>query len=165
MALVSQPLFDFNKNADISSWTIVNDGVMGGLSKSTISINENGHGFFKGKISLENNGGFASVRFDCGKVKVNNHKFIALRIKGDGKKYQMRIKDDKNAPESYISFVETTGDWETVKIKLSDFYPSFRGRTLDKPNFQATSFEEFGILFGNKKEESFELLIDRIELE
>ena len=70
MALASQPIFNFDKNADISSWTIGNDGVMGGLSKSNISIDDDGHGCFKGKISLENNGGFASVRFDCGSIHI-----------------------------------------------------------------------------------------------
>jgi hypothetical protein len=43
-------------------------------------------------------------------------------------------------------------------------YPSFRGRKLDKPNFSEDYIEEIAFLIGNKSEEKFQLLIDKIEL-
>ncbi len=43
-------------------WRIVNDAVMGGLSSSTVSINNEGKILFSGNVSLDNNGGFASLR-------------------------------------------------------------------------------------------------------
>ena len=43
-------------------------------------------------------------------------------------------------------------------------YPSFRGRKLNKENFNKTSIEEIGFLIGNKKQEKFNLEIDKIEL-
>ena len=48
--------------ADRLEWRIVNDGVMGGLSKGNISFTDGGTMVFKGNLSLENNGGFSSVR-------------------------------------------------------------------------------------------------------
>jgi NADH dehydrogenase [ubiquinone] 1 alpha subcomplex assembly factor 1 len=50
-------------------------------------------------------------------------------------------------------------------INLKDLYPSFRGQTLDLPNYESASIEEIAFLIGNKKMENFELLLDKIELE
>ncbi|MFN4198010.1 MAG: CIA30 family protein, partial [Flavobacterium sp.] len=53
---------------------------------------------------------------------------------------------------------------EIIEIPLNRMYPSFRGRTLNLPNFEANTIEEIAFLIGNKKNESFTLLIDKIEL-
>ena len=53
-----KPIFDFNKEANIEGWRIVNDVVMGGRSSSNFKLNTEGHGCFSGAVSLENNGGF-----------------------------------------------------------------------------------------------------------
>ena len=63
------------------------------------------------------------------------------------------------------SFFQTTGDWQTIVIPLKDLTPSFRGRTLNIPNFDGDAFEEITILIANKKDESFQLILDKIELE
>ena len=42
-------------------WSVVNDTVMGGRSSAQMSKAEEGW-VFEGRVSLENNGGFASVR-------------------------------------------------------------------------------------------------------
>jgi len=42
-------------------------------------------------------------------------------------------------------------------------YPSFRGRKLDQPNFSKDCIEEIAFLFGNKSQEKFKLIIDKIE--
>ena len=54
-------LIDFS-NASAAGWQIVNDSVMGGISRSTLQLHEDGYALFSGTVSLENNGGFASVR-------------------------------------------------------------------------------------------------------
>jgi len=45
----------------VEPWRSVNDGVMGGLSAGRI-VSMKEHLRFEGKLSLENKGGFASVR-------------------------------------------------------------------------------------------------------
>ena len=90
---------------------------------------------------------------------------MLIRLKGDGKEYQFRIKDKSSSYYSYITTFKTSGEWQTITIKLKDLYPSFRGRTLDLPNYSSNSFEEIVFLIGNKKKESFQLLLDKIELE
>ena len=158
-------LFDFSKNTNLKEWKIIDDVVMGGRSNGTFTIDKDGNGVFSGKISLENNGGFSSVRYQCDPVKVTKDSKVVIRLKGDGKDYQFRIKDKSNSYYSYITTFKTTGDWQTITIKLADLYPSFRGRKLDMPNFSSTSFEEMVFLIGNKKKESFQLVLDKIELE
>ena len=43
-------------------------------------------------------------------------------------------------------------------------YPTFRGKKLDMPNYDADGIEEIGFLIANKKAEHFKLEIDSILL-
>ncbi|EAQ40891.3 CIA30 family protein [Polaribacter sp. MED152] len=157
-------LFDFSKESKLSSWRIVDDVVMGGRSNGSFKINEAGNGLFYGDISLKNNGGFSSLRYSFDKLSISNYTKIVLRIKGDGKQYQFRIKDDNDNFYSYIKQFKTSGNWETIEIPLSEMYPAFRGRKLDIQNFNSNTLAQIAFLIGNKKEESFKLEIDKIYL-
>ena len=157
-------IFDFNKNSNISSWRVVDDVVMGGRSSGNFGLSKEGHSVFSGKVSLENNGGFSSVRHTFNRREVDPNNKVVLRVKGDGKKYQFRVKHDTDDAHSYITTFQTSGDWETIELTLKDLYPSFRGRTLDMPNFDHNAIEELTFLIANKKTQEFKLLIDKIEL-
>jgi hypothetical protein len=161
---MSTSLFNFNSSSDLSSWQVVNDGVMGGVSSSSININDDGNAVFSGTVRLENNGGFASLRHNFDAIKVSEKTELHIKLKGDGKAYQFRIKDEGNTYYSYVFSAETSGEWETIIIPLSEMRPQFRGRKLNIENFDKESISEFAILIGNKKKESFKLLIDHIEL-
>ncbi len=163
-AMNAQIIFDFNKNSNIQGWKIVDDIVMGGKSLGSFKLSPDGFGLFEGHISLENNGGFSSVRYRFKKLKVNEGSNIIIKLKGDGKNYQLRIKDDSSNYYSYITSFVTSGVWQEIEIPLKDMYPSFRGRKLDLPNFSHDYIEEIVFLIGNKKPEKFKLLIDKIEL-
>ena len=158
-------IFDFKDESDISDWEIVNDVVMGGRSSSKFYLNEQGNGVFKGKVSLENNGGFSAVRFRFNQKKIADYKKVSIRLKGDGKRYQFRVKTNKNDQQAYVSYFETTFEWQTIEIILSALEPTFRGRKLNMPNFPAEELEEVGFMIGNKVNENFELVIDKIVLE
>jgi len=155
--LSSLVLFDFTENKDTGNWMVVNDGVMGGLSKGTFAASGNGTAVFKGTISLENNGGFSSVQYNTGKIDVEGFTTLELHLKGDGKKYQVRIQENSSDYFSYIYTFQTSGAWETVKIPLAEMYPSFRGRKLNLPNYSGKSMVELTFLIGNSKAESFHL--------
>lgn len=157
-------IFDFKKNSNIEGWRIVDDVVMGGRSSGSFKLSPEGFGQFEGNISLENNGGFSSVRYQFEKLKVNETGIIIIRLKGDGKNYQFRIKDKSSTYYSYIASFRTSGEWQEIEIQLKDMYPSFRGRKLDLPNFSHEYIEEIVFLIGNKTPEKFKLLIDKIEL-
>jgi NADH dehydrogenase [ubiquinone] 1 alpha subcomplex assembly factor 1 len=157
-------IFDFQTQQSINTWYIVNDGVMGGLSKGTMSINDAGNAIFAGYVTTENNGGFSSVRHSFKTKDVSNYSSVKIKLKGDGKRYEFRVKDDENQRYSYIQYFETSGEWETISIPLKSFYASFRGRKLDKPNYSGQQMEEVTFLIANGKKESFTLEIERIYL-
>ena len=162
--MASHIIFDFNKKTDIENWIIVDDVVMGGKSSGTFKLSAEGHGVFEGTISLENNGGFSSVRYRFEKILIKESTKIILKLRGDGKQYQFRIKSNTGDYYSYISPFSTTGEWQEIQILLKEMYPSFRGRKLDQPNFSNDYIEEITFLIGNKNQEEFKLLIDKIEL-
>ena len=157
-------IFDFKKTTDLKEWKIVDDIVMGGKSLSTFKLNPEGHGIFAGSVSLKNNGGFSSVRYNFYKKTIEENTKINIKLKGDGKKYQVRIKSNSGDYYSYVSSFLTSGEWQEIEIPLKNMFPTYRGRTLDKPNFSNDYFEEISFFIGNKKKESFKLLIDKIEL-
>ena len=164
--LMSQNIiYNFDKNSDLKKWVIVNDDVMGGISSSNLIIDNDGNGVFKGRISTANNRGFASLRFNCNKVFVKGNTHFRLKIKGDSKDYQFRIKSNRGDYYSYIFSFKTSGEWEIVSIPIKEMYASFRGRKLDMENFNTDYFEQISFLCGNKKDENFKLLLDNIVLD
>lgn len=163
-SLSSHIIFDFNKNSSISNWIVVDDVVMGGRSNGNFQLNKEGKGVFSGKISLDNNGGFSSVRYSFNKLNVEKFKSIVLKIRGDGKNYQFRMKHKSTDYASYITSFSSSGQWQEIEIPINSMYPSFRGRKLDEPNFFHKTIEEVTFLIANKKNEDFILLIDKIEL-
>lgn len=158
-------LFDFSETDDWSGWRVENDVVMGGRSSSKLERSATGNAVFTGQVSLENNGGFASVQYHFPSKDIKGYKTAVLYLKGDGKTYQFRLKENLDDKASYVYNFQTTGDWQTVEIPLNEMRPVYRGRSLNMPNFSANSIQEVRFLIGNKKEQDFRLEIDKIELQ
>jgi NADH dehydrogenase [ubiquinone] 1 alpha subcomplex assembly factor 1 len=158
-------IYSFTTKTTVNEWRIVNDGVMGGISKSSLMLTDDGYGKFSGHVSLANNGGFASIQLNTSVKLSEEKKFIVLRFKGDGKAYEFRLKGEISQSESYVYQFTTSGEWENIKLPLGEFYPQFRGRKLNYPNFNFNTIEQVSFLIANKQEEDFKLLIDWIGLE
>lgn len=158
-------IFDFNSDSNTTQWKIIDDVVMGGRSNGSFKLNTKRHGEFSGKISLENNGGFSSLHYYFDTVKTSEYSNFVVRLKGDGKDYQFRVKSKQDNRHAYIHTFSTSGDWQTITIPVSEMSPSFRGNALDMPNFNGDQMEEIIFLIGNKKAEDFRLLIDSITLQ
>lgn len=158
-------IYNFNQKNGLSGWNIQDDRVMGGISQGKFELTEQGHGRFYGNVTVESNGGFSSVQNNDLDIKVDPGQTIRLIVKGDGNTYQFRVQQSLNIRESYIKEFETTGEWQTIAIKLGDMTPSFRGRKLNLPNFNHDAIKHIRFLIGTKKvDQKFELLIDSIEL-
>jgi hypothetical protein len=157
-------IYDFDKRSSLTSWRVIDDVVMGGRSSGMFLLDDEGHGVFQGDVSLENNGGFSSVRHKCDVLVDQDMNTLRLKIKGDGKVYQLRIKNDLRNRYSYAYDFQTTGSWETIEVPLAELYPIFRGRKLNYESFGHDRIEEIGFLIANKRNESFQLKIDKIEL-
>ena len=160
-----EKIYTFSAQTNIREWRIVNDGVMGGISRSSLVLTDAGHGRFSGNVSLANNGGFASVQLNKTIKLSEERKFIVLRVKGDGKRYEFRLNSETSRYESYVHQFDTSGEWETIKLSISEFYPTFRGRKLNIPNFNFEQIGQMSFFIANGQEEDFVLLIDWIGLE
>ena len=158
-------IFDFTKEADLKNWHVVNDTVMGGASAGKMSTDTAGNGLFEGHVSLDNNGGFTSIRYDVGKIKLHGYSKFVIVLKGDDKAYQFRVKTNSKDYYSYVYSFETTGIWQTIEIPFSSLAPSFRGQSLNMANIPGDYMEEIGILIGNKKVEDFKMAIDNISVQ
>ena len=78
-------LFDFS-NTNAPAWQVVNDDVMGGVSTSSFRVT-NGIAVFRGEVSLENNGGFASVCSLPSRHDLAGCDAYVIRVRGDGRRY------------------------------------------------------------------------------
>ena len=157
-------IFQFTRDSDLGRWEIQDDVVMGGRSQGRLTLNDAGNALFSGLVSLENEGGFSSVQHSFDPIDVSGYRAVVLRLKGDGKRYQLRIEADPDARHSYASDFQTSGVWQTVEIPFANLYAIHHGDRLDLPNYPGQSLAHIQILVGNGKPESFQLEIDRIWL-
>ena len=162
MPILPIVIFDFDLKSDLQNWRIVNDSVMGGTSKSIFYLNSEGEGNFEGTVSLANNGGFCAVKYVFEKVSLSRTSQFSIRIKGDGKTYQFRVKSNNNDSHSYVFAFKTDSSWQNIEILFAELKPAFRGRQLELPPFDGEAVAEITFLIGNKIEESFLLQIDCI---
>jgi cytochrome c biogenesis factor len=126
---------------------------------------ESGVALFSGTISTAFNGGFAMTRLPLNvKLDADTSKVI-LTVKGDGKKYQLRIKSKKYQRYWYVQSFETSKGLQEIELPLKEFYASFRGYRLNAPAFSSSQLREMAILIGNKKNESFALEVHKIIIE
>ena len=158
-------LYDFSTATDWSVWEIENDVVMGGNSTSKLSRSEEGNAVFSGFVSLENNGGFASIQYHFDPKDIGGYKKAVIRLKGDGKEYQFRIKANLSERAAYVYTFKTSGEWQTIEIPLNQMEPTFRGNKLNLPNFNAGKLQEIRFMIANGEAENFRLEIDKIELQ
>src|SRR3954454_13929322 len=73
-------LFEFARPDAAQAWQPINDGVMGGASDGRFQITEQGTMEFFGTLSLENNGGFASVRSRRSDLGLNRDDMLLIRL-------------------------------------------------------------------------------------
>lgn len=156
--------FDFSNDGAEKGWLIVNDGVMGGLSKGRFEVKDH-MAVFSGKVSTDNNGGFTMTRNQFESKSLLDYKSFVLELKGDGKAYQFRVKSSADQRHSYVYSFITNGDWQKITIPFASLAPRFRGRSVNVSNFEGIQIEEVAFLIGNKREESFELILKEISLE
>lgn len=162
-----QSITEFNPEENaVLEWRIVNDGVVGGLSKGKVELTDAGTMRFFGELSLENNGGFSTVRSEAVDLNLSDDLGLLLLVKGDGRTYEARLESDasyRGMPISFAGEFKTTkGKWQQVKIPFSAFRGTFRGTTLPEAMLNPSVIKRLGILLADKKQGPFALEIDWI---
>ena len=153
--------FDTN---NLLNWNIVNDTVMGGRSQARLELKRGSYANFNGYLSLKNNGGFSSIRAYY-PPDLANVKSILIKIRGDGRRYNFRIRGNTSNWASYThSFDTIKGEWIEKELIIDDFYPVYRGYSLkNMPLLSEIIIKEIGIMISDKTEGPFNIEIDWIK--
>jgi len=157
-------LLAFHSPDDALVMVPVNDTVMGGVSSSEFA-GEDGVGIFRGFLSKENGGGFASVRSKPLVADLEDYDGVAARLKGDGHRYSLNVyMENVFGGISWRYPLELpNGEWTDVAIPFENFRPMWRGRS--KPEAGALDplrITSFGFMIGDGQEGPFELGVGEV---
>ena len=156
----------FDRGRATLDWQIVNDSVMGGISRSSLERVDDEVVRFRGQLRMENNGGFASVRASGRMPDLTGVKAMMIRVKGDGRTYQLRLRTSNGwrTPDYSAEFATKAGKWQTHVLSLKDFEAGWRGRAIrNAPPIDPTQIRSVGILLGDNTPGIFSVDIDWIK--
>ena len=147
-------------------WRIVNDGVMGGSSSSKAVIRDKSI-LFSGNVSLENNGGFASLRSQIKDYNFAKFLGIEIRLKGDGKRYSISMKETSYFSGYFYtcSFKTEKDAWTVLQMPFDRFRLYYFGKDINSGRkVPLSKVKEISLLIGDKQEGDFEAEIDYIKM-
>jgi NADH dehydrogenase [ubiquinone] 1 alpha subcomplex assembly factor 1 len=161
-------LFDFPAADRAKDWQIVNDGVMGGVSQGTFQITDRKTLLFFGNLSLDNNGGFSSVRTRPKNLGLEKGDTLIARIRGDGREYSLNLYVNKPLIAfSYRVTVPTRKDeWIEIKVPLDKFEATSFGRVVrDAGPVNPKEVNALGFMLSDKKPGRFQFEIESVRVE
>jgi NADH dehydrogenase [ubiquinone] 1 alpha subcomplex assembly factor 1 len=159
-------LFDFSAPGAVDHWAAIDDRVMGGVSHSRLRHHPAGHAVFEGRVSLERNGGFASVRCSPGKRGAPGATACAITVRGDNKQFKLSLfSDDGFDSLGYqCGFAPVGAAWQQIVLPLTAFLPSFRGRAVPgAPALAPAAVCQVGLMIAARQAGPFALDIRRID--
>lgn len=162
-----ETLFVFTAPDAAKTWQAVNDGVMGGVSDGRFRITADQTMEFFGTLSLENNGGFASVRTRPADLGLEAAVTVVVRVRGDGREYVMNLyTKNRRTAFSYRAPLPTTKDeWIEVRVPLVDFVPTSFGRQVQGMGpVEPSQINGLGFMLSDKKPGPFWLEIESIRV-
>ena len=161
-------LFGFDSPDTAQQWQAVNDGVMGGISDGRFRITADQTMEFFGTLSLENNGGFASVRSRPADLSLDAGDTVVVRLKGDGREYVLNLyTKSRRTAFSYRAPLPTTKDeWTEVRVPLADFVPTSFGRRVQGMGpVDPSQISVLGFMLSDKKPGPFRLEVESVQVE
>ncbi len=169
--LFGRSIFQFQEGEP--GWYTVDDDVMGGVSDSEVSVIFSQTGpdsnlvegyrlLFSGIMSLENNGGFSSVRSDWAPIDLSEYDGILLRVLGDGKSYRLRIRTTEfGSSISYNALFRTEAEkWRLAYVPFDEMVPTRRGFVMDVGQLDSATVASFGFMLSDKQPGEFALQVD-----
>jgi len=161
-------IFNFADPLAVDCWRAIDDRVMGGASRSRMRHDPAGHAVFEGAISLERNGGFASVRCAPGDHGLAGALACLLEVRGGSGTFKLNLlTDDTFDGVNYqCSFVTDGIKWQTLRLPLAGFRAAFRGREVaGAPPLDPARVRQVGLLCAARKAGPFALDVRRISLD
>ena len=161
-------LFDFADPDAAREWRAIDDRVMGGLSRSALRHDRAGHAVFEGTVSLDRNGGFASVRSSPGDRGLAGAQACRIDLRGDNRTFKLSLlTDDGFDSLNYQASFRPGGDaWQVVRLPITAFQASFRGRAVPgAPALDPAAIRQVGLMIADRQAGDFRLAIRQIGLE
>ena len=164
--LLSFSGFDFSDKATADRWAVFNDGVMGGRSESQV-VHSDEALLFTGNLSLENNGGFASVRAPWGDYDLSAFEEVEVECSGFGGSFMCMLEKERRwyLPYYTASF-RPNEEVQRFVLPLKDFKENSMGRkngkTLGDRGY--SDIIRIGFIKNDKVEGPFELKLRSIRL-
>ncbi|KAI8362065.1 NADH:ubiquinone oxidoreductase intermediate-associated protein 30 [Mortierella sp. GBAus27b] len=168
---------------DLKGWLVGCDKDIGGFSEAHLEVTKNGTGMgrFYGQLSLDlpNNedvekSGYAGIRTKTKPGSIFGtpvwdtclFDYLALKVKGDERKYFVNIQTDGFLPTDLYQhrlFLKTPGEWETVLIPFKDFILTNQGFIQeDQIEMFREKVKNVGVSIIDRKSGPFELEIESI---
>ena len=165
-SLLCSTLLNFDTPDSVLGWTSVDDAVMGGVSCSKLNFNPDGHAEFTGEISLENNGGFASVRSAPSSYSAVNTEKLRLCVLGDGHHYSLNLRMENFLEGiNYQALFKPPEMWSEFTFNYDAFKPRLRGRPIAAPPLDFSRIHQIGFMIADRQAGAFALFIRRLRAE
>lgn len=151
---------DFARPGAAAAWLAVDDVVMGGRSASRLEAHPAGTALFVGVLSLEDGGGFGSVRSPSREWGFGGAQGIVLRVRSDGQRYKLglRTTDAFDTLVHQAEFQVPAGAWQEVRLPWSAFQPRWRGRAVSQAEPLAPErVRSLGLLIADRQAGPFRL--------
>lgn len=161
-APIESPMTLFSFDSAAETWTVQNDGVMGGKSQGAVEIGD-GVLVFTGTVVTEG-GGFTSVLADR-RVDLSGYDGLELRVRGGGRTFEVEVDDgtrDRGRQVSRRAPFETTDAWRTVRLPWSAFEASVFGEPIDVDPLDPTDIQAFGLYIIDGQDGPFRLEVDAV---
>ncbi|VTS05459.1 CIA30 family protein [Tuwongella immobilis] len=148
-------------------WQVVTDRVMGGISTGILRTGPGDAGIrFEGGLSLEQGGGFSSIRSLPMPLGLGLDDRLRVRLRGDGRTYSLNVYVQPSPMAfSYRFHVATSAEWGSVEIPLREMVATSFGR--EQPQLgpmNASQAVAVGWMLSDKSPGAFWLEVSQIEV-
>jgi hypothetical protein len=165
---MARMLLQFDSPDSVADWSPVDDVVMGGCSHSSLAFHPDGYALFAGFVSLENNGGFASVRSAVRDFGAPHTLHYVFEIAGDGRRYKLNLRIDGafDGINYQASFATTPDAWTCMRLPIAEFRPTLRGRrVIGAPALNPARVRRVGLMIGDGQAGEFALCVRTLAAE
>ncbi len=164
--MVCRTIADFGDPTTIDRWQVVNDGVMGGLSRGNI-IQDGGAMGFAGTINTDG-GGFSSIQMPA-RGLLDGARMIRVTMRGDARDYQLSLRSDARRWGRSVAYRASlrrepgADGWSVATVSLDKLEPSIFGQRVRAPDFDPAATQLLGFILADGRDGDFAMRVRKIE--
>lgn len=115
---------------------------------------------FHGTVSLDNNGGFASIRSASAPQRLDSYRGLRLRLRGDGQSYKLSLRTDHyfDGVSYQAGFKTEKNVWQELVLPFNNFVATHHGlRLCTVAELQPDQVQSFGLFIADSQSGPFHL--------